>query len=226
MRQTILDMVRLAQKPMLVLSFAGEEAQFASRGEDVHQTDRLECLGAVHVRVDATSRRLPQEGLTCTVSGCESDCHDGGDVQEGGQRGQSRVIQVAVQACDKWTRPTRRRCRILHHVRTNPCGFRQGFGRNARDRSMDFHRLAEESDVELCTHPWQPHVWRWDTHACQLCLLDGLAGKGFVGEACVIEHDPETPRLMFDNRKPMSKKAYLRCVKAAAGHFASWHDTP
>ena len=44
---------------------------------------------------------------------------------------------------------------------------------------------------------------------------------GFVGEACVIEHDPETPRLVFDNRKPTSKKAYFRCVIAAAGLFAA-----
>ena len=44
---------------------------------------------------------------------------------------------------------------------------------------------------------------------------------GFVGEACLIEHDPETLLLVFDSRKPMTKKAYLRCVIAAAGLFAA-----
>ena len=67
----------------------------------------------------------------------------------------------------------------------------------------------------------RPGAGRWDTHACQLCLLDPLAGLGFVGEACVIEHDPETLCLVFDNRKPMSKKAYFRCVTAAAGLLAA-----
>ena len=54
-----------------------------------------------------------------------------------------------------------------------------------------------------------------------LCLVDALAGMFFVGDACVIEHDPGTPRLVFDSRKPMWKKAYFRCVIAAAGLFAA-----
>ena len=96
------------------------------------------------------------------------------------------------------------------------------------DRAMYFHWLVEESDVELCTHLWQPrHLappWSWTLRHPRLptlCLLDALAGVGFVGEACVIEDDLETPRLVFDNRKPMSKKAYFRCVIAAAGLFAA-----
>ena len=81
------------------------------------------------------------------------------------------------------------------------------------DGVMYFCWLAEESDVELCTRTcgslaiWhRPGPGRWDSHACQLCLLNALAGKGFVGEACVHEHDHETPCLVFDSRKPMTKK--------------------
>ena len=95
-------------------------------------------------------------------------------------------------------------------------------------RDMYFHWLAEESDVELCTHLWQPrHLapprsWTLGHPRLQtLCLLDALAGKGFVCEGCVSEHDPETPRLAFDSRKPVTKQAYLRCVIAAAGLLAA-----
>ena len=73
---------------------------------------------------------------------------------------------------------------------------------------MYFHWLAEESDVELCTHLWQrSHLatsrsWTLGhPRLPTLCLLDALAGMGFVGEACVIEHDP--------------------CVIAAAGLLAA-----
>ena len=63
----------------------------------------------------------------------------------------------------------------------------------------------------------RPGGGRWDTHG----FLDALAGKGYVGEACVIEHVPGAPRLVFDNRKPLSKKAYFRCVIAAAKLLAA-----
>ena len=65
------------------------------------------------------------------------------------------------------------------------------------DRAMYFHWLAEESDVELCTHLWQPrHLapprsWTLGhPRMPTLCLLDVLAGM-------------------------------VRCVIAAAGLFAA-----
>ena len=61
---------------------------------------------------------------------------------------------------------------------------------------------AQELDVGT---PRLPTPW----------LLYAFAGKGFVCEACVLEHDLETPRLVLDSRKTMSKNAYFRCVAAA-----------
>ena len=82
--------------------------------------------------------------------------------------------------------------------------------------------ISIESDVELCTHfgqprhPAPPRSWTLGhRHLPTLCLLDALAGKGFVGEACVIEHDLETPRLVFDNCSVTAASLPLR-------HSCSW----
>ena len=95
-----------------------------------------------------------------------------------------------------------------------------------------FHWLAEEFNVDLCTHLWQPrHLapprsWTLGhPRLPTLCLLDALAGMGFVvGEACVIEHDPETPRLVFDNRNPNVEESLLPLRQSCSWAFCSWRD--
>ena len=42
-----------------------------------------------------------------------------------------------------------------------------------------------------------------------LCFLDVLAMMSFFGEACVLEHDLETPRLVFDNREAHVEESLL-----------------
>ena len=122
-----------------------------------------------------------------------------------GNEDSSESSKIAAQDCDRWA----------------PENFHPGvLGDHAEVLTMseptDVDSIRDLARVEFCTHLWQPRQ--------TLYLLDALAGIGFVGEACVIEHDPETPRLVFDNHKPMSKRAYFRCVTAASGFFCTWRD--
>ena len=142
--------------------------------------------------------------------------------EAGNEDGQSRVIQNCcaglrhVGSNELQSRRTRRPCRGV------PCPSQPMWipsriwpQRQVIDPCTSFG--WQKSPTMNCARTsgsfatWhRPGAGRWDTHACQLCLLDALAGTGYVGVACVIEHEPETPRLVFDNRKPMSKKAYFR----------------
>ena len=129
----------------------GEETQFAARCDEVRQVDLsvdegvvVRLLGAVHVRVDAISRRRPQAGLIRTGAFPES-------------------FKIAVQACDTWA-----------PVNFDPgaLGDHQEVFTMSEPTDADpikdlaatpvivpcFHWLAEESDVELCTHLWQPRL--------------------------------------------------------------------
>ena len=98
MRQTILEMVRLARERVLGLLLLADKPNLHQEVNDVPQADRQDFLlmrvvrlfGAVHVRVHAISPRRPQESLNRTSAGCESDCQDGGDVEAGGA---TRTIQ-------------------------------------------------------------------------------------------------------------------------------------
>ena len=219
-------------------------AQFAARCDEVRQADRQEyllmrewlsaCLepslfGSMPVLDDGHKKALFEQVLAVnpTVKTVEM-------LKEAGNEDNPNSFKIAVQADDRWAPVNFDPGALGDHAEvftmSEPTDVDsiKDLAATPGDRATYFHWLAEESDVELYTHLWQPrHLapprsWTLGhRRLLTLCLLDALAGMGFVGEACVIEHDPETPRLVFDNRKPMSKKAYFRCVIAAAGLLAA-----
>ena len=154
--------------------------------------------------------------------------------KEAGNEDNPESFNIAVQAHERWAPVNFNSGAVGDHAEVSTmseptdvdsitdCAATPG------DGAMYFHWLAEESDFELCTHLWQsrhlaPPRRRTLGHPRlpTLCLLDALAGKRHVGEACVIEPVPGAPRLVFDNRKRLSKKAYFRCVIAAAKLLAA-----
>ena len=222
----------------------GEEAQFAARCDEVRQADRQEyllmrewlsaCLEpsmfvSMSFLDDGHKKALFAQALAVNpiVKTVEM-------FKEAGNEDNIESFKIPVQAYDTWAPVNFDPGALGDHAEvftmSEPTDVDsiKDLAAKPSDRAMYLHWLAEESDVELCTHLWQPRHLApprsWTLGHPRLptvCLLDALPGMGFVGEACVIEHDPETPRLVFDNRKPMSKKAYFRCVIAAAGLFAA-----
>ena len=174
---------------------AGGEAQFAARCDEVRQADRQEyllmrrevvrLLGAVHVRVDAISQRRPQEGLIRTGAGCESDCQDGGDVQ--GRKDNPESFKIAVQAYDTWLPVNFDPGALGDHAEVftmsepSDADSIKDLAATPGDRAMYFHWLAEESDVESCTHLWQPRHLAPPRSSLQMDVLGRNAPLYFLG---------------------------------------------
>ena len=223
---------------------AGAVAQFASRCDEVRQADRQEYLlmrewlSACLEPFMFVSMPFLDDGhkkaLFAQVLAVNPIVKTVEMFKEAGNKDNPESFKIAVQAYDRWAPvnfdPSALGDRAEVFIMSEPTDVDsiKDLAETTGDRAMNFHWLAEEADVELCTHLLQPrHLAspkRWTLghpHLPTFCLLDALAGMGFVGEACVIEHDPETPRLVFDNRKPTPKKACFRCVIAEAGLFAA-----
>ena len=96
--------------------------------------------------------------------------------------------------------------------------------RDFASRCEDRHKFQEwqvrQSDVEGCMNLHTPQALRpplglrlHDISMPTLCLLDALRDGGWRGRAQLVEHTPGA-EAVFDERFPMSKKYYLRCVLA------------
>ena len=84
-----------------------------------------------------------------------------------------------------------------------------------------------ESEIEGCVS-WKdpcplrpPSDWTLSHNSLpSLCLLDALHARGWKGESKIVLHTPHSG-LMFDNRKPLASKAYMRCLLFCDDLFAA-----
>ena len=208
---------------------AGEEAQFAARCDEVRQADRQEYLlmrewlSACLEPSMFVSMPFLDDGhkkvLFAQVLAVNPIVKTVEMFKEEGNEDNQESFKIAVQAYDTWAQVNFGPGALGDHAdmftMSEPTDVDsiKDLAATPGDRAMYFRWLAEESDVELCTHLWQPrHLapprsWTLGhPRLLTLCLLGALPGMGFVGEACVTEHDPET---------------IVRCVIAAAGLFAA-----
>lgn len=97
-----------------------------------------------------------------------------------------------------------------------------------KDRQDMMQWMSKPSSVGGCIsclhqpQPLRPPV-HWDLmhgRMPTLSLLDALRDGGWVGEARIASHNMDA-QLVFDNRNPLTKKSYFKCLLVRADLFAA-----
>ena len=102
---------------------------------------------------------------------------------------------------------------------SDECPEELDFGQCEPSARGDFLQWsAEPSCMSGCTRLRSPCALTLDKSLSlldrgmpTLCLLDSLSQAGWAGEPKLMVHTSTSPKI-FDNRRPLSKKDYLRCI--------------